>query len=289
MEAFDSAYVCSLVVELSDVLGGCEPLTANSLRPEQQGLTQTAHMLQVFILLKHSTASMKSYNVPEQLLSHSETVWLQAKADETQVAATPFEKDVLRVLSLLNINTVERKVRHPSVPCCTLDSHIGVCLAGRFKDLLPVLMLFELRPAAFGAWAMQLIQPPCKCTSWLLPSCFLAAKHSKQHMQVVIEDGLFAVDLWIPAASLAIMCLPKDKFTVNSVAVKGPHGIMQTPQALGQTKMMQNLFRICQVPVCMIPHHIWMDLGSDEIKRDFLQRQIRKSSSMSFGGEANLV
>lgn len=108
-------------------------------------------------------------------------------------------------------------------------------------------------------------------------------------MQVVIEDGLFAVDLWIPAASLAIMCLPKDKFTVNAVAVKGPHGIMQTPQALGQTKMMQNLFRICQVPVCMIPHHIWMDLGSDEIKRDFLQRQIRKSSSMSFGGEANLM
>ena len=108
-------------------------------------------------------------------------------------------------------------------------------------------------------------------------------------MQVAVEDGLFAVDLWIPAHSLAIMCLPKSKFTVNVVAVHGPHGIVHAPQPLGQTKMMQNLLRICQVPVCMVPHHIWMDLGSDEFKRDFLKRQIQKSGSVNVGAEQGLL
>ena len=99
-------------------------------------------------------------------------------------------------------------------------------------------------------------------------------------MQVVIEDGIFAVDLWVPDASLAIMCLPSDRFTVNAVVVN--QSGVEAPQPLGQTKMLQQLLRACRVPVCMIPHHIWMDLGSDEMKRDFLSRQIRKQSSVSF-------
>jgi hypothetical protein len=114
--------------------------------------------------------------------------------------------------------------------------------------------------------------------------------HDMWLVQVLIEEGLFAVDLWIPAHGLAIMCLPKDKFTVNAVAVHGPHGIVLAPQPLGQTKMMQNLFRICQVPVCMVPNHIWADLGSDQFKCDFLKRQIQKSGgSMAVGGEQGMM
>ena len=153
--------------------------------------------------------------MPNQLLQHASQVWQQAKADETGHPVTDFEKDVLRTLSQLNINSVEHKV--------------------------------------------------------------------------TIEEGLFAVDLWIPAHFLAIMCLPKSKFTVNAVAVHGPHGTMHAPQPLGQTKMMQNLFRICHVPVCMVPQHIWTDLGSDDYKRDFLKRQIQKSGMNLDEGEPGYV
>jgi hypothetical protein len=105
-------------------------------------------------------------------------------------------------------------------------------------------------------------------------------------VQVVIEDGLFAVDLWVPAHGLAIMCLPKTRFSINAVAVKGPHGPMQAPQPLGQTKMMQNLFHVCKVPVCMVPYHIWCELLTDEVKREFLQRQIQKATAQAFGGRS---
>ena len=100
-------------------------------------------------------------------------------------------------------------------------------------------------------------------------------------LQALIEDGLFTVDLWIPQHGLAIMCLPKDKFTVNAVTIKAPQGPITAPQPLGQTKMMQNLLRVCQIPVCMVPHHIWFDLASDALKCDFLKRQIQKSGSVN--------
>ena len=67
--------------------------------------------LQVFILLQHSTASMHSYQVPERLLAQARRVWQEAKEAETRGATNDFEKDVLRILSRLNINQVERKVR----------------------------------------------------------------------------------------------------------------------------------------------------------------------------------
>ena len=55
---------------------------------------------------------MAAYNVPDRLQQHAERVWLQAKADETRQPTNEFEKDVLRTLSQLNINTVEHKVRN---------------------------------------------------------------------------------------------------------------------------------------------------------------------------------
>ena len=98
-------------------------------------------------------------------------------------------------------------------------------------------------------------------------------------VQVTIHEGLFAVDLWVPAHELAIMCVPKRRFTANAVTVKGPSGPVQAPQPLGPTKMMQQLLHKCRVPVCMVPEHIWCELATDDLKRDFLQRQIQRASS----------
>ena len=73
-----------------------------------------ATWLQVYLLLRHGgSVGMDQYVQPQLLLKRAEAVWLHAKEAETQVAPTSFEKDVMRVLSLLNLSTVESKVRPP--------------------------------------------------------------------------------------------------------------------------------------------------------------------------------
>lgn len=51
------------------------------------------------------------------------------------------------------------------------------------------------------------------------------------------------------------------------------------PVPLGQTRMMQHLFVACQVPVVLVPQHIWMSLESDSLKRDFLKRHIQAAEA----------
>jgi hypothetical protein len=45
--------------------------------------------------------------------------------------------------------------------------------------------------------------------------------------------------------------------------------------------MMQNLFTASKIPVVMVPQHIWAAMETDELKRDFLQRHIRQTTSES--------
>ena len=53
---------------------------------------------------------MEQYVQPKALLKRAESVWFAAKEAETRVKVSPFEKDVMRILALLNLNTVESKV-----------------------------------------------------------------------------------------------------------------------------------------------------------------------------------
>jgi hypothetical protein len=66
--------------------------------------------VQVFILLRHSVPDMSSYQTPERLLAQARTVWLKAQQDETEKPAGQFVRDMLHILSLLNISTVEQMV-----------------------------------------------------------------------------------------------------------------------------------------------------------------------------------
>ena len=70
-----------------------------------------------------------------------------------------------------------------------------------------------------------------------------------------------------------------DCMLLTNVWVQRPG--VPAPQPLGQTKMMQNLFTACKVPVVMVPQHIWVSMENDELKRDFLQRHIRQTTSES--------
>jgi hypothetical protein len=79
--------------------------------------------VQVFILLRHSVPDMSSYQMPERLLAQARTVWLKAQQDETEQPAGQFVRDMLHVLSLLNISTVEQKVCFPWCMCTCDPSH----------------------------------------------------------------------------------------------------------------------------------------------------------------------
>jgi hypothetical protein len=108
-------------------------------------------------------------------------------------------------------------------------------------------------------------------------------------VQAVIKQGLFAVDVWLSDSHLAIMCLPRDRFSTNAIATRnsrtGAYGT-PAPQPLGQARMLHSLLSATGVPVVMVPHHIWTRLENDSVKRAFLERHLASARAVTAAAKA---
>jgi hypothetical protein len=230
----------------------------------------------LFIRASANTANLDAYRMPQQLLAEADKTWRRAKREEARASPTEFDLDVKRVLGLLDYKPVHLKVLRHALCTCPLVWAVAVSMD---------------RAHAVIAHRMP-----------------IAPDSDRFPMQTTIQEDLFAVDIWLHGQEVAIMCLSQDKFTMNAVPavhsqvcsrrrrsadlftkvlyhvstawdVQRP--AVPSPQPLGQTKMMQNLFTACKVPCVMVPQHIWVSLESDEMKQDFLQRHIQQTPSES--------
>lgn len=77
--------------------------------------------------MRHSVSDMSSYQTPERLLAQARNAWLKSQQAETEQPPGQFVLDMLHVLSLLNISTVEKKVCFRTKPVI-LVPHDVVCV-----------------------------------------------------------------------------------------------------------------------------------------------------------------